>query len=70
MLKKTEIIEIESKPKPPYDELSLVTHPKAQDAIDTYEDRHGSCPKTMYFYNPPSGKFQSWIIPKGTESDQ
>ena len=61
-MKKTEIIVIESKPKPPYMEFSLVTHPTPESAIAIYEDRTRKVPKKMYHYIPPSGKFQSWIV--------
>jgi hypothetical protein len=66
---KTEIVEIKSKPKPPikYREYSLVTHPNPQNALTIFEETHRYTPKVMYFYKPPSGKFQSWIIVENEE---
>ena len=61
-MKKTEIIEINVKPAPPYKEYRLVTHPKSEDALAIFEDTHGYRPKIMYYYNPVGKKFQSWII--------
>jgi len=60
--KKIEIIPITSKLTPPFFEYKLVTHPNAEDALATFEEIKGYRPKTMYFYDPPSHKFQSWII--------
>jgi hypothetical protein len=33
-----------------------------QNALTIFEETHRYTPKVMYFYKPPSGKFQSWII--------
>lgn len=63
MARKTpEIIKITSKLTPPFFEYRLVTHPESEDALATFEDIKGYRPKVMYFYDPPSHKFQSWII--------
>jgi hypothetical protein len=60
--RKPKIIKIQSKPAPPYFEYKLVTHPKAENALDTFEDLKGYRPKKVLHYDPPSHKFQSWII--------
>lgn len=60
--KKLKPIKIESKPKPPYFEYRLVTHPKSENALDIFEDLKGYRPKKIFHYDPPSHKFQSWII--------
>lgn len=61
-MKKTEIITIQAKPKPPYFEYKLVSHPKPEMALAVFEDIKGYRPTKMFHYDPPSHKFQSWII--------
>jgi hypothetical protein len=62
-MKKTEIIVINAKPKPPYHEYSLVTHPTAESALAIFEEMHKYYrPAKMYHYIPAGKKFESWII--------
>jgi hypothetical protein len=67
-MKKTEIIVIESKPKHYDHEYTLVTHPKPEHALATFEDIHRYVPKKMYHYIPKFGtKFESWIFVENEE---
>jgi hypothetical protein len=67
-MKKTEIIEINVKPAPPYKEYRLVTHPKAEQALAIFEDLFGYRPEIMFYYNPVGKKFRSWIIVESEEN--